>query len=213
MQGPNKARWVIALRSDAGRGSSGTATTMLVRQFTNDNHGQATALVREIAGKRMEAACSARCRSRLHCGRAAHRAAWWSRPSRPEHGRQLPAFACVKETYDGNLSRWPWRRSRPPAARVVRRPPSASATGTWTAAATWWPPQVRHVVARPGRRRSAPTCSEAPRSARSTPGATPTLRRDWGPATRFATGPFTTTSGYGVVIAVDPARGGPTPTR
>ena len=35
------------------------------------------------------------------------------------------------------------------------------------------------------------------------------LRWDWDPATRFATGPVTTTSGYGVVIAVDPDRGDP----
>ena len=33
------------------------------------------------------------------------------------------------------------------------------------------------------------------------------LRWDWDPATRFASEPVTTTSGYGVVIAVDPRRG------
>ena len=33
------------------------------------------------------------------------------------------------------------------------------------------------------------------------------LRWDWDPATRFAAEPVTTTSGYGVVIAVDPRRG------
>ena len=34
------------------------------------------------------------------------------------------------------------------------------------------------------------------------------LRWDWDCAPRFATGPITTTSGYGVVISVDPARTG-----
>lgn len=35
------------------------------------------------------------------------------------------------------------------------------------------------------------------------------LRWDWDPATHFAAEPVTTTSGYGVVIAVDPGRGAP----
>ena len=39
------------------------------------------------------------------------------------------------------------------------------------------------------------------------------LRWDWHPATRFATDPITTTSGYGVVISVDPARSGPAAAR
>ena len=39
------------------------------------------------------------------------------------------------------------------------------------------------------------------------------LRWDWAPATRFTAEPVTTTSGYGVVITVDPARSAPMSTR
>ena len=39
------------------------------------------------------------------------------------------------------------------------------------------------------------------------------LRWDWDPATHFAAEPVTTTSGYGVVITVDPARSAPMSTR
>ena len=78
----------------------------------------------------------------LHCGRAAHRGLVIA--SRDPG----PTAACRCSTATATYC-----AAAVPAA-CGAAPPSASATGTWTAPATWWPPQVRHVVARPGRRRS-----------------------------------------------------------
>ena len=191
MQGPNKARWgyLNPLVADWDGDD-------LLDVITNDNHGRY--LWYRNAGSHGGAV--RRCRA------AALRA---SRSPRP--GGRVPrpgADSCLPLlNRDGNLLRGCgpgglWGRTAfcvcdwdlDGTGDLVAATSAPRGGTTWTAT-------------------EPPTCSAAPRSARSTPGATPTLRRDWGPATRFATGPVTTTSGYGVVIAVDPARGGPTPTR